>query len=83
MFIEKDYFRKLKKGDFMTMSRKHSSIGQSMGGKLEYTPWRKRKMRAKAKKEAQYAKRHCGPCRSSRPPKEILDEMLRKYGLHA
>lgn len=83
MFIETNYFKKLKKGDFMTMSKIRTAVGQSMGGRLEYTPRRKKKIREKAKKEAQYAKRNCGPCRSSHPPKEVLNEMLKKYGLHA
>ena len=60
------------------MSRRHISIGKSMCGRLEYTPWGKRKMRAKAKKEAEYAKKMSGPCHSYFLPKEKIEEMEKK-----
>ena len=57
------------------MSRRYASTGESMGSRLIYTPWAKKRMMAKSKKEAEYAKKMSGPCHKYFLPIDKIEEM--------
>lgn len=60
------------------MSRRYASTGESMGSRLICTPNARRKMRKRAKKEAEYAKKMSGPCHRYFLPKDKIEEMEKK-----